>query len=196
MTPQEQEANASLRPPSRSSSTPALLPAAGIRSWQRGSQGGAGWHADRGRWLAVAGTGGHHVLSSDDAGIALHEAAEGRKHEQRLRIQEEMKEQRLHEIDDRPRRIEGRLAQLVNYEINGKIYAQAKRRTPFPEQYGRSHWLCQVNGLTGRYNIISNGPVDAHADHLRQQELGRLHRATAAHRPAGQVQPQHIVTMS
>mmetsp|Transcript_65372 Transcript_65372/g.156300 ORF Transcript_65372/g.156300 Transcript_65372/m.156300 type:complete len:229 (+) Transcript_65372:101-787(+) len=188
-----EEHSAVQRPPSRSASTPALLPAAGLSSIQRGSQGGAGWHAQRFRWVASAGTGGHHVPCDDDGGIALHEASEARKVAQRQQRKDEMKDQRLQEIDDRPRRLEGTLAQLVSYEVNGKIYAQAKQRTPFPEQCARSHWLCQVNGMTGRYNIINNGPVDQFADHMREQELSTLRESTKRHGPAGQVQPQRDV---
>merc|ERR1712224_951189 len=93
-------------------------------------------------------------------------------------------------------RLDAKDKRFVWYEINGKRYPSGKRNTCPPEQSPASHWLCQVNGLTGRYNIVNNLPQDDNIVRQRNDELTRMRteRQGSFVRESGDVQPQQPIT--
>lgn len=101
----------------------------------------------------------------------------------------------------------GHEAKLVNYDINGQRYCQGVTPAPPPEQNPRAHWLCQVNGNTGEFNIITGGAPNRHVLEYERGQRTRYRETTKAkgdgipsylpeRRPvaAGQVQPQKVVS--
>jgi hypothetical protein len=66
------------------------------------------------------------------------------------------------------------LNSLTSYELNAKRMVAGTQMSPPPEQSVRSHWLCQVNGMTNNYNIINNRPPNEHIATFRANELDKF----------------------
>jgi hypothetical protein len=86
-------------------------------------------------------------------------------------------------------RLQGIDKRLTHYQINGKKFGSSKSCAPPPEQNPRVHWLCQVNGMTGRYNIVNNRPEDPNVIRHRDEELDKLRTTKLEQSMAGEVQP-------
>jgi hypothetical protein len=66
------------------------------------------------------------------------------------------------------------LNSLNSYELNAKRMVAGTQMSPPPEQVVRSHWLCQVNGMTNDYNIINNRAPNEHIAKYREKELANF----------------------
>lgn len=147
------------------------------------------------RWVAAGGTGCYHFLSSDDHFEALHEASEARKLEQRRQRKAEKAALPVICPSDMPV-MKMDLAQLRlggTYEVNGKVFAVGKQATAPPIQSPASHWLCQVNGCTSRFNIVNNSPLHPAVQDRYEQETMRTRTMVSQSPSAGSVQPQRDV---
>jgi len=146
------------------------------------------------RLISAIGTGGYHFWSDpdDDFGNARHEASESRKWEARKQLsalQQERVKQCFNPTYGDQTSVNGR----ATYDINGKSFAYGKRTAPPPEQTNKSHWLCQVNGMTGNYNIINNTFAHPAISKSRQDQLETLRDMKKIDFMAGDTQPQRPV---
>jgi hypothetical protein len=66
------------------------------------------------------------------------------------------------------------LNSLTSYELNAKRMVNGTQMSPPPEQDIRSHWLCQVNGMSNNYNIINNRAPNEHIATFRAKELDKF----------------------
>lgn len=131
----------------------------------------------------------------------MHEASETRKWRQRKDLQADHLERSLNFLHFKPNgpsptveskpldRTEG---VLQHYDINGKVICSGRQPIPIPEQTNKAHWTCQVSGLTGNYNIITNKNMHPALDQRRHEELARL-RSNGL-QAAGAIQPQRVVS--
>merc|ERR1712096_152160 len=87
------------------------------------------------------------------------------------------------------RQVHGR----TTYDINGKVFELGKRTVPPPEQVNRSHWLCQVNSMTGKYNIVNNTFEDKFITRCRDEQLAKLREMKEGANMAGDTQPQRPI---
>lgn len=90
------------------------------------------------------------------------------------------------------------LKSLTSYEAQAKRMVAGVEMTPPPEQAVRTHWLCQVNSMTNRYNLITNRAPNVHIHAYRQKELDKsatFKAKDAEEIPrAGDVQPTPVVS--
>jgi len=145
----------------------------------------------RPKLTSVGGTGGFHFWSEDDGGLERHEASEERKWENRRKLLDVEREHGSQMLRHNPPTgmLEGIDRRLKQYDINGKMFGSGKNTAPPPEQTSKCHWLCQVNGMTGRYNIVNGKFEDANITRLRNAELTKLRTMKEAQAMAGDVQP-------
>lgn len=148
----------------------------------------------RQRICAAIGTGGYHFLSDpdDDFGLGRHEASEARKWELRTKLRAKMDvraKQAFNPTYGDQTEVNGR----ATYDINGKVFEHGKRTVPAPEQVNRHHWLCQVNGMTGKYNIINNTFEHPGITKNRNAQLAQLRAMKEAEPMAGDTQPQRPI---
>jgi hypothetical protein len=91
---------------------------------------------------------------------------------------------------------------LTSYEINSKRLVSGTQMSPAPEQEIRTHWLCQVNGMTNEYNIINNRAPNEHIASFRKKELDKFNTWKSSgggdrENPlpfAGEIQPTPVVS--
>lgn len=146
------------------------------------------------RLISAVGTGGYHFWSDpeDDFGVARHEASEAFKWEARQKLsvtQRERAKQAFNPTYGSQAAVNGN----ATYDINGKVFTYGKRTVPPPEQVNRAHWLCQVNSMTGAYNIINNTFLDPCITRCREEQLTQLRALKEASPMAGDTQPQRPV---
>lgn len=144
-------------------------------------------------WTAARGSGGFHYRLVDDWDLR-HEYMEEKKWAKTNALKPPAwNETFLHHMTD-VKNYDGHDARLKNYIINGQLYSQGVWPSPPPEQAKRCHWLCQVNGNTNEYNIITGRSMNPHNLKYRREEVDRF-RATAGAgaRSAGEIQPQKDV---
>jgi len=146
------------------------------------------------RLMSAAGSGGFHFWSDpdDDFGVAQHEASEARKWENRQQLNTKNRErckQAFNPTYGSQANANGRAV----YDVNGKVFENGKRTVPAPEQVNRAHWLCQVNSMTGDYNIINNTFLDPAITKCRQDQIGTLRKMKEADKMAGDTQPTRPV---
>jgi len=147
------------------------------------------------RWVSAGGTGGYHYQDVDDGVTMLHEQSEERKWNQRRRLDAEHRALRILEHSPAQRQPTGAASKMLPYDINGKLLAACRAQTPQPEQTSKAHWLCQVNSMTGSYNIVNNLPLHSHLVNCRQQELQALNENSRSTLPAaGKTQPQRDIS--
>jgi len=163
-------------------------------SGRASSQALAAGQRPRQRLVSAVGSGCFHFWSDpdDDFGNARHEASETRKWEQRRKLRAAMDErakQAFNPTYGNQDAVNGR----STYDINGKVFEYGKRTVPPPEQVNRAHWLCQVNGMTGKYNIINNTFENPIVTKTRDAQLATLRTMKEEHPMAGDVQPQRPV---
>mmetsp|Transcript_39213 Transcript_39213/g.62077 ORF Transcript_39213/g.62077 Transcript_39213/m.62077 type:complete len:258 (+) Transcript_39213:39-812(+) len=145
----------------------------------------------RPKLMSVGGTGGFHFWSEDDGGLERHEAAEEIKLENTRKLLAQGQEHGSKMLHHNPPTgmLEGIDKRFKTYSINGKVYGSGKRNAPPPEQTSKCHWLCQVNGMTGRYNIVNGRYEDPNVTRQRDTELAKLRSMKEADAMAGDVQP-------
>lgn len=89
------------------------------------------------------------------------------------------------------------LNSLTSYELNARRMVAGVQMTPPPEQDVRTHWLCQVNGMTNQYNIVNNRAPNEHIGKYRGTELAKWQTFKARDKDierAGDVQPTPVVS--
>eukprot|EP00928_Gymnodinium_smaydae_P063247 TRINITY_DN46898_c0_g1_i1.p1 TRINITY_DN46898_c0_g1~~TRINITY_DN46898_c0_g1_i1.p1 ORF type:complete len:338 (+),score=56.73 TRINITY_DN46898_c0_g1_i1:141-1016(+) len=174
----------------RSASVPSLRNAAGTQ--ERAPQ-----------WISASGTGGYHfpALGDDhEHGLheARHEASEARKWLQRRKLQAEHQQRSLRLLEHKGKQglLSDHDASLVKYDINGRVYNQSVAPVPHPAQAPGAHWLCQVNGMTNEYNIVTNMPAHPRNVDVRRKEVDTLRRTMERGEfpaSAGNIQPQRVI---
>lgn len=160
------------------------------------------WELDSARQSPLGSAGGLRSLAGRDSYGSLHEASETRKWEQRRRLQGEQSSGNiLAHAQAWGAPLDGLSSNLRTYDINGKVYGAGKAATPPPTQHEKAHWLCQVSGVTGGFNIVSNAPISkqhpklggswggSHTGGLSLRGLGHEGRGAA-----GNMQPQRNVS--
>lgn len=143
-------------------------------------------------WVAAAGTGCFHFPGrpdSDAHGLneARHEASEATKWRNRRIQQEELGRIRLLEHNPRDGILPLQDTRLQKYDINGKVFSSSVRPTPFPAQSKKTYWLCQVNGMTNEFNILSGLAPHPRVTELRKLEVQQCLESQRG--TAGEVQP-------
>jgi hypothetical protein len=87
---------------------------------------------------------------------------------------------------------------LSSYELNAKRMVSGTQMSPPPEQEVRTHWLCQVNGMTNEYNIINNRAPNEHIAAYRARELDKydtFRKTGGGDVPsAGEIQPTPVMS--
>jgi hypothetical protein len=90
------------------------------------------------------------------------------------------------------------LNSLTSYELNAKRMVNGTQMSPPPEQAIRTHWLCQVNGLTNNYNIINNRAPNEHMAKHRASDVEKFdtfRKKGGGDLPyAGEIQPTPVVS--
>mmetsp|Transcript_97673 Transcript_97673/g.280626 ORF Transcript_97673/g.280626 Transcript_97673/m.280626 type:complete len:181 (-) Transcript_97673:65-607(-) len=150
--------------------------------------------------VCAGGSGGFHFLAPPDPIEPLHEASQSQMLEQRRRLQAEHRGGSLRLLDHNHTvyRAEGIDAKHSRYDINGKVYASCIEPCPMPPKSAAAHWMCQVSGTVGGFDVISGLPLHvAHVQH-RQAEVQHFWakqtaRASDGTQLAGQVSPQKPV---
>lgn len=152
----------------------------------------------RSRLVSAVGSGGYHFWShpDDDAHpdrhADRHEASEARKWDGRRQLEAIHRERMWQTLNPSLNRTAEPNARPT-YDINGKVFSLGKNTAPPPEQDNNHHWLCQVNGMTGKYNIVNNLPEDVAITRKRDDEVRKIRERNKAQAMAGEVQPQRPI---
>lgn len=201
-----------LPPASGGSPTPPLLSPAGSAlgrsaslpagtsssAWRETPHQGRSDSGAREMWAAAFGSGCYHYRMTDDW-----DDRHGRMEEKKWRNTNARKppswnEKFLHH-EEKVKSVEGHDSRLVTYIVNGTLYSQGVWPSPPPEQSKKAHWLCQVNGSTNEYNIITGRKMNSHLQAARTEDVRRFRAASTGRtgqqaQAAGNVQPLPVVS--
>lgn len=147
-------------------------------------------------WVSARGSGGFHYRLTDDWDVR-HEHMEAKKWAQTEALKPPpFNEKFLHHMTE-AKNYEGNDSRLLTYVRNGKLYSQGVWPSPPPEQMKKAHWLCQVNGSTNEYNIITGRKMNPHILKFRREEVSRFRESQSKTQAdvgaAGDVQPLPVV---
>lgn len=157
----------------------------------------------RSYWAASVGTGGYHFrIHSDDWIHRRNQQVDRMEQTQKGNAGARGRYNILHHSSDRDHLRVGEIVEprkdqkLTKYDVNGFAYASSVYGSPAPEQNPKpAHWVCQVNGITGQYNIVNNLEPNPFIKAYRDFEVGKFRAQNAGKMtPAGSVQPKPVVT--